>query len=121
MGLLIAGTPLSFMLFPLSILFTLVTYLGVQFGGLKFPDWVLQVSLLVMVFGMGMLIISSAIVSWRRYGWRIAVYAPLIPAYWMLHSVAAWRAAFQALFDPHRWEKTPHGLTENYETDGGQP
>jgi cellulose synthase/poly-beta-1,6-N-acetylglucosamine synthase-like glycosyltransferase len=118
MGLLVAGTPLSFMLYPLSILFTVVTWLGVEFGGFRFPDWVLQASLLVMVFGMTMLILSSALVAWRRYGWRIAVFAPLLPAYWLLHSIAAWRAAHQAIFDPHRWEKTPHGLTEDYETEG---
>ena len=115
MGLLIVGTPLSFMLYPLSIIFTLVTWLGVEFGGLRFPAWVLQISVLVMVFGMSMLIISSAIVAWRRYGWRVAAYAPLLPAYWLLHSIAAWRAAYQALFDPHRWEKTPHGLTDEPE------
>jgi len=117
MSLLIAGTPLSFLLYPLSILFTLVTWLGVEFGGFRFPEWVLQVSLLVMVFGMSMLIISSAAVAWRRYGWRIAIYAPLLPAYWLLHSIAAWRAAYQALFDPHRWEKTPHGLADDYMTE----
>jgi hypothetical protein len=30
--------------------------------------------------------------------------------------MAAWRAAWQVLFDPHRWEKTPHGLTADYES-----
>jgi hypothetical protein len=33
-----------------------------------------------------------------------------MPVYWALLSVAAWRAAFQLLFKPHYWEKTPHGL-----------
>jgi cellulose synthase/poly-beta-1,6-N-acetylglucosamine synthase-like glycosyltransferase len=34
----------------------------------------------------------------------------LIPVYWLLLSLAAWRALFQLMRDPYRWEKTEHGL-----------
>jgi hypothetical protein len=34
----------------------------------------------------------------------------LTPLYWLLLSLAAWRALFQLLHDPYRWEKTEHGL-----------
>ena len=34
----------------------------------------------------------------------------LTPFYWLLLSVAAWRALYQLLHDPQRWEKTEHGL-----------
>jgi cellulose synthase/poly-beta-1,6-N-acetylglucosamine synthase-like glycosyltransferase len=34
----------------------------------------------------------------------------LTPVYWLLLSVAAWRALFQLLRHPYRWEKTEHGL-----------
>jgi glycosyltransferase XagB len=34
----------------------------------------------------------------------------LTPLYWFLLSLAAWRALFQLLYDPQRWEKTEHGL-----------
>jgi hypothetical protein len=34
----------------------------------------------------------------------------LMPAYWLLLSLAAWRALFQLSSHPHRWEKTEHGL-----------
>ncbi len=36
----------------------------------------------------------------------------LIPLYWVLLSAAAWRALWQVLFDPYRWEKTEHGLAK---------
>lgn len=40
-----------------------------------------------------------------------AVWAlPLIPLHWLLLAAAAWRALFQAIFDPYRWEKTDHGF-----------
>lgn len=34
----------------------------------------------------------------------------LIPLYWMLLSIAVWRALIQLVHDPYRWEKTTHGL-----------
>ena len=34
----------------------------------------------------------------------------LMPVYWLLLSLAAWRALFQLMRDPYRWEKTEHGL-----------
>ena len=37
----------------------------------------------------------------------------LIPIYWLLLSLAAWRALDQLMRDPYRWEKTEHGLARN--------
>jgi cellulose synthase/poly-beta-1,6-N-acetylglucosamine synthase-like glycosyltransferase len=34
----------------------------------------------------------------------------LMPLHWLLLSLAAWRALYQLVRDPHRWEKTAHGL-----------
>jgi hypothetical protein len=33
------------------------------------------------------------------------------PFYWLLHSVAAYKALWQLITKPHYWEKTAHGLT----------
>jgi hypothetical protein len=33
-----------------------------------------------------------------------------MPLQWLLLSFAAWRALFQLLYAPQRWEKTEHGL-----------
>ena len=41
-----------------------------------------------------------------RHGWVLV----LTPAHWFLLSFAAWRALFQLIYDPQRWEKTEHGL-----------
>ena len=30
------------------------------------------------------------------------------PVYWMMMSIAAWRAVWQLWRKPHLWEKTPH-------------
>jgi hypothetical protein len=41
-----------------------------------------------------------------RHGWVLV----LMPLHWLLLSVAAWRALWQLVRDPYRWEKTAHGL-----------
>lgn len=33
-----------------------------------------------------------------------------LPIYWLLISIAAWRALVHLFLNPHKWEKTPHGL-----------
>jgi hypothetical protein len=42
-----------------------------------------------------------------RQGWILA----LTPVYWVCLSIAAWRALYQLLTEPYRWEKTEHGLS----------
>ena len=41
----------------------------------------------------------------------------LTPLHWLLLSLAAWRAVFQLLSAPQRWEKTEHGLAKNSRLD----
>ena len=35
----------------------------------------------------------------------------LLPLYWLLHSVAAFRAAYELVVRPTYWAKTEHGMT----------
>ena len=44
----------------------------------------------------------------RRRRWRLAASALLMPLYWLLISVAAYRALAQLVTAPYRWEKTEH-------------
>jgi hypothetical protein len=44
----------------------------------------------------------------RRGHHRLALWALTMPLYWLLISFAAYRAAFQLVSAPYRWEKTRH-------------
>lgn len=48
----------------------------------------------------------------RRPIWRVVA---ATPAYWLMMSYAAWRAALQLYRFPHLWEKTPHGAAAQAE------
>ncbi len=114
---LIIGTPMAFLAYPLALGFTIVTYVGVQFIGLNLPNWLIVMGIVCMGIGNVMMILASGWAATKRYNWRIGIFALLNPIYWILHSVAAWRAAWQTAVKPHTWEKTPHGLTEEYESN----
>lgn len=113
---LIFGTPLTFLAYPLVLGFSVITYVGVQFIGLDLPGWVVASSMLTAIGGNALIIVVSGLVAARRYSWRVGVFAIFNPIYWCLHAIAAWRALFQTIFSPHRWEKTPHGISEDYES-----
>jgi cellulose synthase/poly-beta-1,6-N-acetylglucosamine synthase-like glycosyltransferase len=61
--------------------------------------------------------VSSAVLGWiglsRRRLTGTAWILLLMPLHWLLLSWAAWRALYQLLSAPYRWEKTEHGLARH--------
>ena len=53
----------------------------------------------------------GTIASARRGRAELALYAVLMPVYWLAISVAAYRALLQLLTAPYYWEKTSHGFS----------
>jgi len=113
---LIMGTPLAFLLYPLVLGFTVITYIGVQVIGLHLPEWLIVAGTFNMVISNALMMGASYFASSKRYGWRLGIFSVMLPAYWVLHAIASYRAVYQIVFDPHRWEKTPHGLSGDYVT-----
>ena len=63
---------------------------------------------------MGMIIhvyFALEIVRRRRWPGMVPAVA-LFPLYWVLHSLASFKALWQLIFRPYFWEKTTHGLTK---------
>lgn len=68
--------------------------------------FMLDVFNIVLGYGAFLLLGWRATPRSRRRGfWKLVVFTPV---YWLMMSVAAWRAVIQLYTDPHRWEKTPH-------------
>jgi cellulose synthase/poly-beta-1,6-N-acetylglucosamine synthase-like glycosyltransferase len=114
---LILGTPIAFLLYPLVLGFTVITYVGVGGNQLRLPEWLLYAGAFNMIVGNIAMIVMTFIAAERRHGWRMACFAVFNPIYWVLHAWAAWRALYQLIRNPHMWEKTPHGLTGEHETE----
>lgn len=76
---------------------------------------------LVLVLGAAGLLatILPAVIGLKRRGlMRLAPWIALLPLYQMLISLAAWRALWELIRAPHRWNKTTHGLAR---TSRSQP
>ena len=107
---LIAGTPAMFLACPLVWAFWLFTFLGGTVAGFHLPPWVETATFVNLVVGNGAMILLSALAARRRHAYDLIPFALLNPAYWMLHSIAAYRALWQLVVSPSHWEKTPHGI-----------
>jgi glycosyltransferase XagB len=68
----------------------------------------------LVVFAMGYVVtIEAGRRGLRRLkikGWYFALLT--MPVYWLLISLAAWRAAWELLWRPYVWNKTEHGVAK---------
>jgi cellulose synthase/poly-beta-1,6-N-acetylglucosamine synthase-like glycosyltransferase len=78
--------------------------------GAFFPAPVFIMGFLCLFAGNFAFIYTGMLGCLRRRYYRLVKYAMLVPPYWALMSVAAWKAAWQLIVRPHYWEKTAHGL-----------
>jgi cellulose synthase/poly-beta-1,6-N-acetylglucosamine synthase-like glycosyltransferase len=111
-ALLIAGTPLTFLLAPVLWVSTLALLVLQPQLPIVDHGWMAWVALGDLLVGNAAMIFLCALAAVRDRGWRWAPLALLNPLYWVLHSWASWRALIQLIRNPFLWEKTPHGLHE---------
>jgi len=109
---LIGGTPITFLA---VIPFLLLTLISVIFGAgvlsQVFTSWVLWLSIFNFVIGNQLVVYLCLMAPYKRSNFSLIGWALLNPLYWVLHSIAAYKALWQLLVKPHYWEKTLHGLT----------
>ncbi len=118
-ALLIAGTPVTFLgVIPLYVLTVLTIIVPTQWLNPLFPVWLLWITLVNFIIGNSAMVYLSMMGPYKRGTFDLILWSLLNPAYWVLHSIASYKALWQLLFKPHYWEKTEHGLTN--QTHGGQ-
>jgi len=115
--LLIAGTPLMFLATPWLYALLVLELLAPDTLG-TLPQWLSVVGLANLLFGNGVIIYLSLLAGFKRRNYRLTAFALLSPFYWLLHSIASYKAAWQLLTKPFYWEKTQHGLTSHTADDG---
>jgi cellulose synthase/poly-beta-1,6-N-acetylglucosamine synthase-like glycosyltransferase len=114
----IGGTPATFLLTPvLWVLFILYLAFPRQFSP-ALPPWLEYVSLANLLIGNGLIVYLSLLAGFKRRTYGLVAYALLSPLYWMLHSIASYKAAWQLVTKPFYWEKTEHGLTSHTQDAG---
>ncbi len=117
MFLFIAGTPATFLINPLVIGWGLYGVFGLPLPHFELIGPVTVLNTFSLIFGNVVMIALSLMSARRRKQWSLIGYAFFNPVFWLLHSMAAWRALWQLIRTPSEWEKTPHGLSD---FDSGQ-
>jgi cellulose synthase/poly-beta-1,6-N-acetylglucosamine synthase-like glycosyltransferase len=75
-----------------------------------FPGPVFAMGAVCLFAGNFTFVYVGAVACYKRGYYDLVKYALLAPIYWVLMSVAGWRALFQFFSNPFLWEKTRHGL-----------
>lgn len=107
----VGGPPLVFLTAPFLWCISLLWLMGwLPTLSTHLPGWLLTVCIMNMVWGLA-IHWAMAIASVKHWQWRGMALALLaFPFYWLLHSVASYRAVWQLLTRPHYWDKTTHGI-----------
>lgn len=108
--LLIGGSVFSQLICPFYWLLVLL-WLVFRPVGLShfFPGPVFAMGSLCLFVGNFFFAYTSGIACIRRRGMgHLAKYALLMPFYWIMMSVGAWKGFLQLITKPHHWEKTKH-------------
>lgn len=77
-----------------------------------FPPLLLYISLLNLLIGNGFFIYVSALGAFKRKYYNLIPYSLTVPLYWIMMSIAAYKAFWQLINNPFYWEKTEHGLSD---------
>jgi len=85
----IGGTVIIFLISPFYGIIYLLALTRAYW--LKFPGWVLYISLFNLSISNALSYLSMIMVFRRRY-YELLLYALLNPLYWQLHSIAAYMA-----------------------------
>jgi cellulose synthase/poly-beta-1,6-N-acetylglucosamine synthase-like glycosyltransferase len=105
----ILGTPLVNLLNPWLYLITACWLLGFEWTEGLFHDITWYMAMACLLIGNYSMIWASAYSSPRVKVW----WALLLPAYWLLQSVATYIALVELYTKPHYWAKTEHGVSKH--------
>jgi cellulose synthase/poly-beta-1,6-N-acetylglucosamine synthase-like glycosyltransferase len=108
--LFVGCPPLIMLLNPVMwAVFILSAVLGGTELAWMFPEPIGSLAAFNLVFANAALVYFGVVAALKRRYLDLVVSGVLQPFYWILHSVAAYKALWQLIYNPHYWEKTEHG------------
>jgi hypothetical protein len=112
--LVLGTTPFAFLsVIPLWSLTLVWLVTRTHAMDILFPPVVLYISLFNLLIGNGVMSYLGMLAGFKRRRYELIPFALLNPFYWLLHSIAAYKAVGQLVTKPFYWEKTRHGLSRH--------
>jgi hypothetical protein len=108
----IGAPPLLMLINPIVWAITIAFYFAgnTRFAWL-FPEPIGTLAAFNLFFANLLLIYFGVVAALKRRYLDLVPTGILQPFYWVLHSVAAYKALWQLIHNPHYWEKTEHGTS----------
>ena len=108
----IGGPPLTMLINPLLwLMFVVSLFFDPQTLAAYFPPLLLYIALFNLLVANLMYIYFGIVAAFKRRYFDLVPFGLLQPFYWIMHSLAAYKALSQLIFSPHYWEKTQHGTS----------
>jgi cellulose synthase/poly-beta-1,6-N-acetylglucosamine synthase-like glycosyltransferase len=109
----VGGTPILAVFNPIFWALTVVWFVAHPvFLQEVFPAPLYYLSLALWVFGNFSLLYLTILTTRHMNQSGLVLAALIVPLYWVMMSIAAFKATWQLVLNPSFWEKTAHGLTE---------
>ncbi len=100
------GAPcLVFMTLPVVIISAIYMFSS----GQTFPEWFINLAYFNLLAGIVLNVVFAVVVAVKNKWWGMLPHSLIFPFYWILHSIASFKAVWQLILRPHYWEKTDHG------------
>ncbi|MDL9979996.1 glycosyltransferase [Microbacterium sp. ASV49] len=111
-ALLIGGTPITFLgVLPFTALTIASFFIPWAEFASALPAVVFWLCILNFLIGNGLMVYLNMMGPYKRGTFWLVGWALLNPVYWLLHSIASYKALWQLMTKPHYWQKTEHGLS----------
>lgn len=113
-NLTVAGTFACLLINPIYWLLTFTWFLT-HWGVIQqiFPPVIYYLGGINLFLGNFVFVYVNLAGCMRRQFYGLVKYALLIPLYWIMMSISAWKGFIQLMYKPFYWEKTVHGLNKN--------
>ena len=112
--LLITAIVISMLIHPAFVILTFFQAISLGQGNSRDATHLWITGLTFFNLAAGYTTYAALVIAVRhRSNWRKSgLYLLTLPAYWLLISIAGWRALLQLVTNPFKWEKTAHGLSK---------
>ena len=109
--LMVGGTPLSLLINPVYWLLTVIWFAyRLEPLAQLFPFPIILGALVCLFVGNLVFIYACMLAAYRRGYYDLVKFALIVPIYWFMMSIGAWKGFLQLIYKPSYWEKTKHGF-----------
>ena len=109
----VGAPPFTMLLAPVMWVITaLVCITHSRDFGWLFLEPIGTMALFNLMLGNLFLVYFGVVAALKRRYYDLVLPGVLMPFYWVLHSLASYKALGQLIVNPHYWEKTEHGLSK---------